>query len=63
MQGQRGDPVLAIANSTEHPSAGTSGLFIAVPVFPQHRFQPWAVRMVFAQALLAMLEARRAGRL
>ena len=58
----RAVPVLSIAHSAEHPLALASSLFIAMPVVPQHRLQPWAVHMVFAQALLAMLEARRAER-
>lgn len=53
-------PVLAFAHSPEHPLAVASDHFIAVPVSPERRYQPWAVRMVFAQALLGALEALRA---
>ncbi len=55
-------PVLAFAHSIEHPLSRVSSLFIAMPASPGLRPQPWAVRMVFAQALLATLEARRTGR-
>lgn len=57
---EREVPVLAFAHSAEHPLAAASDHFIAVPVSPERRYQPWAVRMVFTQALLAALEARRA---
>ena len=57
---EREVPVLAFAHSAEHPLAAASDHFIAVPVSPERRYQPWAVRMVFAQTLLAALEARRA---
>ncbi len=56
-------PVLAFAHSTEHPLAGVSNLFIAMPASPARRFQPWAARMMFAQAFVFALEKRRAGRL
>ena len=55
-------PVLAFAHSTEHPLATLSTLFIELPASPERRFQPWAARMVFVQALLAALEAWRAER-
>lgn len=55
-------PVLAFAHSIEHPLSSVSSCFIAMPASPGLRLQPWAVRMVFAQALLAMLEARRSAR-
>lgn len=57
---EREIPVLAFAHSAEHPLAVASDHFIAVPVSPERRYRPWAVRMVFAQGLLAALEARRA---
>ena len=58
----RGVPVLAFANSADHPLAVASSLFIPLPEFPERRFQPWAPRMTFVQALLAALEAYRAER-
>ena len=56
-------PVLAFAHSAEHPLARASNLFVAIPASPERRFQPWAAHMVFVQALLAALEARRAERI
>ena len=55
-------PVLAFAHSADHPLAGASSLFVAIPTSPARRFQPSAAHMVFAQALLAAVEARRAER-
>ena len=55
-------PVLAFAHSAEHPLAGVSSHFVAIPTSPARRFQPSAAHMVFAQALLAAVEARRAER-
>lgn len=57
---EREVPVLAFSHSAEHPLAVASDHFIAVPVFPERGYQPWAVRVVFAQALLAALEGCRA---
>ena len=55
-------PVLAFAHSTEHPLAALSSLFIEMPASSERHFQPWAAHMVFIQALIAALEARRAER-
>ena len=54
-------PVLAIAHRIDHPLAGVSSLFMAIPASPESKFEPWAARMMFAQALILALEKRRAG--
>lgn len=55
-------PVLAFAHAADHPLAAVSSLFIPFPAFSGRQFQPWAPRMVFAQALLATFEAYRVER-
>ena len=55
-------PVLAFAHRADHPLAGASNLFVAMPASPESRFEPRAAHMMFAQALLLALEKRRAGR-
>jgi len=55
-------PVLAFAHKADHPLAGASNLFMAMPASPESRFEPRAAHMMFAQVLILALEKRRAGR-
>lgn len=55
-------PVLAFVHRADHPLAGASNLFMAMPASPESRFEPRAAHMMFAQALLLALEKRRAAR-